>query len=288
MNGFTNTERGSFRAVIVNYTIEAMQDILLAAQRLSIPLPQIQAVDRILNNTRDGRFNQEIAKDVHDLWADSRIQEICNKHHVLDSATYFFKSIDKFLDEKYLPDNQDILRVRVRSTGVCETKFKMDDADIRLIDVGGQKSERKKWLNCFEGVTAVLFCVALSEYDQTMFEDDSTNRMTDSLQLFDQICNNKWFTKSAMILFLNKRDLFELKIKTKDLKVCFPDYDGGNNFEKATKYITNKFTGLKKTNRLIYTHITCATDTENIAVVWAALKDIILSNSLKELGIEGI
>lgn len=41
-----------------------------------------------------------------------------------------------------------------------------------MFDVGGQRSERKKWIHCFEGVTAIIFCVAMSEYDMRLAEDD--------------------------------------------------------------------------------------------------------------------
>ena len=44
----------------------------------------------------------------------------------------------------------------------------------------------------FEDVTAIIFCVAMSEYDQVLHEDETTNRMHESLKLFDSICNNKW------------------------------------------------------------------------------------------------
>jgi len=43
-----------------------------------------------------------------------------------------------------------------------------------LFDVGGQRSERKKWIHCFEDVTAIIFCVAMSEYDQVLQEDETT------------------------------------------------------------------------------------------------------------------
>ncbi len=40
-----------------------------------------------------------------------------------------------------------------------------------MFDVGGQRSERKKWIHCFENVTSIIFCVALSEYDQVLLEE---------------------------------------------------------------------------------------------------------------------
>ena len=52
------------------------------------------------------------------------------------------------------------------------------------------------------------------------------NRMQESLKLFDSICNNKWFTDTSIILFLNKKDLFEEKIKKSQLTVCFTEYTG--------------------------------------------------------------
>jgi len=100
------------------------------------------------------------------------------------------------------------------------------DSFSRMFDVGGQRSERKKWIHCFEGVTAIIFCVALSAYDLVLAEDEEMNRMHESMKLFDSICNNKWFTETSIILFLNKKDLFEKKITKSPLTICFPDYTG--------------------------------------------------------------
>lgn len=98
----------------------------------------------------------------------------------------------------------------------------------RMFDVGGQRSERKKWIHCFEGVTAIIFCVALSGYDLVLAEDEEMNRMIESMKLFDSICNSKWFVETSIILFLNKKDLFEEKIVRSPLTICFPEYSGKN------------------------------------------------------------
>lgn len=95
-----------------------------------------------------------------------------------------------------------------------------------MFDVGGQRSERKKWIHCFEGVTAIIFCVALSGYDLVLAEDEEMNRMIESMKLFDSICNSKWFVETSIILFLNKKDLFEEKISRSPLTICFPEYTG--------------------------------------------------------------
>ena len=102
-----------------------------------------------------------------------------------------------------------------------------------MFDVGGQRSERKKWIHCFEGVTAIIFCVALSGYDLVLAEDEEMNRMMESMKLFDSICNNKWFVETSIILFLNKKDLFEQKIKYSPLSICFPEYKGRVFYNKG-------------------------------------------------------
>lgn len=71
----------------------------------------------------------------------------------------------------YTPTDQDILRSRLKTTGITETVFDLGALTYRMFDVGGQRSERKKWIHCFEKVTALLFLVAISGYDQCLVED---------------------------------------------------------------------------------------------------------------------
>lgn len=88
----------------------------------------------------------------------------------------------------------------------------------RMFDVGGQRSERKKWIHCFEGVTCIIFIAALSAYDMVLVEDDEVNRMHESLHLFNSICNHRYFATTSIVLFLNKKDVFSEKIKKADRK----------------------------------------------------------------------
>ena len=114
--------------------------------------------------------------------------------------------------EDYIPTQLDVLKTRVRTIGIMETQFFYKEMHFKMVDVGGQRSERKKWLHCFEDVTAIIFCTALSGYDLVLEEDSKVNRMTESMKLFDTVCNNRLFTNTSMIVFLNKIDIFREKM----------------------------------------------------------------------------
>ena len=160
-------------------------------------------------------------------------------------------------DLAYIPTEQDVLRSRVRTTGIVQTDFKIKGLDFAMFDVGGQRNERRKWIHAFDDVNAVIFVAALSEFDQAsrqpmsarvrvprqvpgaahlacisapqvLYEDETQNRMEEAISLFDQIVNSRWFAETSMILFLNKKDLFEMKIAKASISKHFVDYDGAS------------------------------------------------------------
>ena len=159
------------------------------------------------------------------------------------------------------------------------------EISISLIDVGGQRSERKKWLHCFDGVNAIIFVVAMSEYDEDLAEDKNINRLHESIKLFSTICSIKWFLESPFVLFLNKKDVFDEKIVYSPLTQCFPDYLGADNKEEASKYIWEQFAKEKtaKPNKQLYLHYTCAKDKDNIHVVFDVIVDTILLKNMQEV-----
>merc|ERR1719385_32409 len=224
---------------------------------------------------------------IKEIWKDGGVQGCWDRRaefHITDSASYFLDAIDRCGAGDYLPTEQDILRCRVPTTGIIEYPFDLDGIIFRMVDVGGQRSERRKWIHCFENVTSIIFLVALSEYDQILFESDNENRMEESKALFKTIITYPWFQHSSVILFLNKKDLLEDKIMYSHLQDYFPEYDGPKQDHVAAReFVLRMFVDLNPdTEKIIYSHFTCATDTENIRFVFAAVKDTILQLNLKE------
>ncbi|VDL84748.1 unnamed protein product [Nippostrongylus brasiliensis] len=229
-------------------------------------------------------------KVIKTLWNDKGVEaafERRDEFYLHDSAKYFLDSLDRIYDRNFVPTEQDILRTRVATMGVIEVCFTMKNKLWRVFDVGGQRSQRKKWIHCFDDAKALIYVASLSEYDQVLLEDDTTNRMQESLQLFRQVINNKYFVNTSVILFLNKKDLFENKIgHGKSLRVAFPNYKGGENYDEAAKYIEAQFMAANENSeKSIYTHLTCATDTQQVQFVLDSVLDTILSSKLKGCGL---
>jgi guanine nucleotide-binding protein G(i) subunit alpha len=138
---------------------------------------------------------RDVADAVRSLWRDPAVSEAVRRareFQLNDSAVYYFNAIERMASPSYLPTDQDILRSRVKTTGITETTFKVGELTYKLFDVGGQRSERKKWIHCFENVTALVFLVSLSEYDQMLYEDESVVRPSPSSSLSSLTVIDGW------------------------------------------------------------------------------------------------
>jgi len=143
------------------------------------------------------------------------------------------------------------------------------------------EQKEKKWIHCFDDIRVLLFIVAISDFNLTQREEE-INRLDDALNLFKEIISMEWFQNTAIILFLNKIDIFQQKIKVFELSDHFPDYHGRTP-EDASKFIKNKFLQLGKFHchsKTIYHHFTCATETKQISVVVKCVEDIVLQSNL--------
>eukprot|EP00456_Euglypha_rotunda_P006148 TRINITY_DN11047_c0_g1_i10.p1 TRINITY_DN11047_c0_g1~~TRINITY_DN11047_c0_g1_i10.p1 ORF type:complete len:179 (+),score=21.79 TRINITY_DN11047_c0_g1_i10:317-853(+) len=124
----------------------------------------------------EGKVDSEAADHIKKLWADAGIRATFDaraKFQVPDSAVYFFENIDRIAKDDYSPTYEDILRCRSRTTGIVETEFQIKNDLFKIMDVGGQRSERKKWIRCFEDVTAVIFVAEIGRAVQQECRDRS-------------------------------------------------------------------------------------------------------------------
>ena len=137
-----------------------------------------------------------------------------------------------------------------------------------------------------------MFVAAVSEFDQVLEEDNMTNSLEESLQLFETITASDFFKSTPIVLFLNKIDVLKEKVAEGiNFSRYFPEYcERDGDFDAIIDYISDQFADRKVKNeqdydeRPLYIHQTCATDTENIKVVFSMVHDIILSNIFSEIG----
>lgn len=212
-------------------------------------------------------------------------------------------NIDRISADGYVPNNRDILRSRLRTTGVHESMFDLGRWTYRMIDVGGQRSERKKWIHCFQNVNCLLFLVAISGYDHCLLDDRDCvshargvrvgreveiarqTQMDEAFLLWESIVNSYWFTDSAIILFLDKMDLFVEKLLCKSIaKHGFPDYKGPADYQAASEHILDRFRALSHDpDKNIYCHFTNATDTDLFKITMESVQETIIQRSLNLL-----
>jgi len=288
--GFAPDELREYIHIIHTNILSQMKILIQAAVNLQIPFETQEAnknAQKVLQLPAQGiHWNTEMISMIKNLWMDRGIKQTFSlrnqKYQLNETADYFFDHIDRFQNE-FMPTEEDVLRVRVRSTGIEEDEFSFDGILFTMVDVGGQRSERRKWIHCFDSVTAVLFCASLSGYDQVLREDSSQNRMAEAILLFDEVSNSTWFSKNSIILFLNKTDLFANMIEKVPLTVSFADYKGGPNVTEASAFIKERFVE-RCHQKMIYVHFTCALDTKNIKIVIESVRNTLMNNTIEVLG----
>lgn len=287
-------EKRQITPVVYSNTITSMKLIVKAVLDMGykdqVGAANKDKLDTIMGLEENTDINEEVGMMIKSLWEDPGVLLAWKRRsefQIVESVKYYFNEIDRIMKEDYVASQQDMLLARVRTSGIVTEKYIIDGANFEMYDVGGQRNERKKWIHCFDDVTAVIFVAALSEFDQVLFEDSSTNRMMEAVGLFDEICNNRSFQKSNMILFLNKRDLFQEKIEYLHIgdQEAFEDFEvpheSPNYYNEGVNYFLNKFVSVNNTpTRQIYHHVTCATDSDNVGVVFNACKDIILRGNM--------
>ncbi|CAM0140311.1 unnamed protein product [Umbelopsis sp. WA50703] len=237
----------------------------------------------------DTIFDQA-APSIKAVWSDPAAQEVYQRglaKSMQDSSAMFLDEIDRLAAARYTPTDADILRARVRTFGVTEHEFKIDQVTYKIFDVGGQRSQRQGWVPYFDDCSAIIFVAAISSFDQYLREDPSVNRLYDALQLFESICNHRLLRSTSIVLFLNKIDVLQRKLSNGTrLSHYFKDYTGPNDYQYVTSYFQHLFFAQNKVpQKEIYLHLTHATDTRQMRVIVAAVNVIVQRMNLESSGL---
>ncbi|MGH0141406.1 UNVERIFIED_CONTAM: hypothetical protein FKN15_039163 [Acipenser sinensis] len=241
-------------------------------------------------------IEREFFEHAKKLWDDEGIKacyERSNDYQLIDCAQYFLDKIDSVRQNDYTPTDQDLLRCRVLTSGISETRFQVDKVNFHMFDVGGQRDERRRWIQCFNDVTAIIFVVACSSYNTVIREDNSTNRLREALNLFISIWNNRFLRTISVILFLNKQDMLAEKVLAGKSKIedYFPEYTRYTVPADDICYNTMYYystpgvrisTASGDGRHYCYPHFTCAVDTENIRRVFNNCRIIIQRKLLSQ------
>ncbi|CAJ1075353.1 guanine nucleotide-binding protein subunit alpha-13b [Xyrichtys novacula] len=300
---FDQKAKEEFRATIFSNVIKGIRVLVDAREKLHIPWGdpsnQHHGDTMMAFDTRSamahghGMVEQKVFQhylpSIRALWADEGIQNAYDRRREFqlgESVKYFLDNLEKLGLSNYLPSQQDILLARKPTKGIHEYDFEIKNVPFKMVDVGGQRSERRRWFECFDSVTSILFLVSSSEYDQVLMEDRLTNRLSESLNIFETIVNNRVFGNVSIILFLNKTDLLEEKVKQVSIKDYFPEFSGDpRSLTDVQRFLVECFRKKRREQQQkpLYHHFTTAINTENIRLVFRDVKDTILHDNLKQL-----
>jgi GTPase SAR1 family protein len=292
--GHTKNDLKHFKFIITANIIEGMSQLVKHSDQnlLSSVAKSVQYFSRAEND--DSLFpevvNDELAMHIKQLWSHPIIRKSFEERYIReilvhDHLGYFFEDIDRIKHPEFAPSREDILKLRVTTTGVVEQQLTYKSTlKISLVDVGGQRNERKKWIHHFDRVTAIVFVAAISEFDQVLFEDQQTNRLQEALDLWGELCNLPFFGRSHLILVLNKKDLLKQKLAAGiDPRVACPalfqNFQGPLEYDPLVDYIVELFAERNDMpDRSVICHITCATDSVNVFNVFEMVYDTLLED----------
>uniref|UniRef100_A0A2K5LH72 Guanine nucleotide-binding protein G(olf) subunit alpha n=1 Tax=Cercocebus atys TaxID=9531 RepID=A0A2K5LH72_CERAT len=290
VNGFNPEEKKQKILDIRKNVKDAIVTIVSAMSTIIPPVPLANPENQFRSDyiksiapITDFEYSQEFFDHVKKLWDDEGVKacfERSNEYQLIDCAQYFLERIDSVSLVDYTPTDQ-----------VCGMRAPTARQNL-MFDVGGQRDERRKWIQCFNGD----FFYPCSSYNMVIREDNNTNRLRESLDLFV-----KWLRTISIILFLNKQDMLAEKVLAGKSKIedYFPEYanytvpedatpDAGEDpkVTRAKFFIRDLFlrisTATGEGKHYCYPHFTCAVDTENIRRVFNDCRDIIQRMHLKQ------
>jgi len=296
---FSSNEKDNMKKLIGYNFVVGLHELLDVAEKSNVSLEALEFEKKLfLNaNERDDRpLDQKTILAAKTIWNRKEIVELRKVPYVRTLAgegnlEYFMQNIDRIGQEDYEPTLDDIVRCRQRTVGVGSIAFKYRGEHIKVIDVGGQEAERRKWSMVSPKASTIIFLGALTHFDlpAQFAEDSGRTQLDESLDVWEELIRTENFQDSGIILFLNKKDLFDEQIEGsgKNFKKVFPDYEGEATADGCAKFIRNLYVQRAKTaneNLHVTTHFTTAVDPTIMQKVFADVMLKLLQATIKDIG----
>lgn len=282
-------ETRRFRDVLQSNTIAAMRWLLKAAkQQQLIFMGSIADVAERVHELDDSQMlSDEVVADIQALWSNEQIQALYEKRsefYFPDAGPYYFKHLMRFNEPDFTPTEEDIVMARIRTTGMFQTEFDKPPVHWRVVDVGGQRSERKKWMRFFDDVQAIIFVVNTGGYNKVLFEDQTKNRLHEAIELFDETVNKGCFADTPIFTFFNKKDIFEECIRKSPLKTCFPEHDGSTDVHECLDFVSRQFSSKMPAGKAIAgSHFISARFKKNVRHAFEEVQEVLVSAKRKQI-----
>ncbi|KAJ7657184.1 guanine nucleotide binding protein, alpha subunit [Mycena polygramma] len=199
-------------------------------------------------------------EDMQRLWTDPGVREILTRQGIrLQQSPGLFMELEDVTSLQYIPTDDHVLRVRLKTLGVSEHRMHLtDDSKLsrtvylfRLVP----HNLSAKWVPYFDDVDAIILLAPISAFDQTLVEDPEINRLADSLDLWKSVLSNPLLEKTRIVLFLNKVDILQAKLWS-GIRMAdyFPAYRLPNDFDSISQYAILK--QASPSPRVFHCHLT--------------------------------
>ena len=266
--GYTRDERAAFKDIIFSNAINGMRIILQAMNDLQITLKYpingdyAEIISRQPLQIQADTLPLSVWDAIKYLWSHFGVQNAYRRRReyqlYYDSCAYFCDAIDRIGAEHYLPTDEDMLRVRVKTTGTTRTTFMSTLGPAwSVTDVGGARPERKKWGSCFDNVECIIFTVDITCFNKVLDEDKNVSCMQESRDIFDVVINHRPFKWTAFVLLFTKCAGLEQQLQDVSVNDYFPGFTGQNTAEDFVPYIAKQFRSLKEDPNVVL-EIRCA------------------------------
>ena len=288
--------RRPYATMITRFCINSLQMLVQQSETLATEQPALGTLTSAVSVVSVA-YIKALAKDTSEittetayhmklLWADQGIQNTFSHRHqfqLSDSTRYFLDRIDDIRRPGYIPSEMDLQQRRIGMGSIDEVHFQLKGNSAVLVNT--TELPRKQVSFFQNNFVAAIFVVAVNEYDQVQDVDgESVNSLAASMNLFKAYCESPLMKDVAVLVFLNKGDLFKEKIGRVPLRDHFPEYGGDNTDEAATAWIAAQFEKLA-TAQTFYVTQTCATSANNVEFTFSAVKDVVVRQSMDQAGL---